>query len=211
MIAHGDQRSRRDDEGDVGDVGRVLRLADHARLKVADAVLGVIGLGRLGVVGVGPGRDRRADIVLDLLVLLDGRLDQVDPDRARPGSPPPDRELVATRWRRPCGGSMDGVWTTIKRYSRIPGPKWRRTASYHSDDTMRSPFRHTRDCSRSTHQRRGLLAQGLRGLQPDPEVSERPRDRADQFGVARTPARRSAGRGCSRSRPAHGRQPARPP
>ena len=82
MITHGDERRRRDDEGDVGDAGRVLRLARARCLKIADAVFGVMGFGRLGVVGIGASRNRRADEMLDLLILLDGRLDQVYPDRA---------------------------------------------------------------------------------------------------------------------------------
>ena len=122
MITHGHERRRRDDEGDVGDAGRVLRLARHACLKIADAVFGVMGFGRLGVVRIGASRNRGADEMLDLLILLNGRLDQVYPDRSfrdrvgriqdparkRGGLPRPSRRIVNDDQAllpspRPCG------------------------------------------------------------------------------------------------------------
>ena len=81
MIPHGDERGRRDDEGDAGHVGRFLRFADEERMQVAHAVLRIMRLGRLGIIGIGLGRHGHADELLNLPILLDRRLDQVDPDR----------------------------------------------------------------------------------------------------------------------------------
>src|ERR1700757_2343775 len=39
-------------------------------------------LGRFDIIGIGLGRHRRADELLNLTILLDRRLDQVDSDRA---------------------------------------------------------------------------------------------------------------------------------
>ena len=76
------ERGWRDHERDARNVGRVLRLADDASMQIAHAVLRIMRLGRLGIVGIGPRRHGRADVLLNLLILLDRRLDHVDPDRA---------------------------------------------------------------------------------------------------------------------------------
>jgi hypothetical protein len=83
MIAHGDERGWRDDEGDAGHVGRVLGLADEERVQVVHAVLRIMRFGRLGKIRVGLGRHGRADELLNFPILLDRRIDQVDPDSAR--------------------------------------------------------------------------------------------------------------------------------
>ena len=81
IIAQGGEALRREDEGDLDHVGRILSLADDAGVQVADPVLGVIGFGRRDEIGVGVRRHPAAEKALDLLVLLRGRLEHVDPDR----------------------------------------------------------------------------------------------------------------------------------
>ena len=83
MIPHGDEHGRRNDEGDAGHVGRILWFADEERMQVVHAVLRIMRLGRLGIIGIGLGRHGHADELLNLPILLDRRLDQVDPDRGR--------------------------------------------------------------------------------------------------------------------------------
>jgi hypothetical protein len=83
MIAHGDERFRRDDECDAGNVRRILRFAGHAGMQVAHAVLRIMRLGGLGIVRIGLRGDRRADELLHHAILLDRRRDEVDPDGAR--------------------------------------------------------------------------------------------------------------------------------
>ena len=75
MIAHGDERGRRDNEGDTCHVWRVLGLADEERVQVAHAVLRIMRLGQLGKIGVDLGRHGRANELLNLPILLDGRID----------------------------------------------------------------------------------------------------------------------------------------
>jgi hypothetical protein len=82
IVAHRDQRGRRQNEGDAGNVWRVFRFADEAAVQVAHSVLGVIGFGRLGEIGIGARRHFATEKELDLLVLAGGRLDHVEPHRA---------------------------------------------------------------------------------------------------------------------------------
>ena len=83
IVADGDERFRTKDEGDASDVRRILGLADHAGVQVANAILGVIRFRGFGEIGIGARRHFAAKIALYLLVLIQGRLDHVDPDRAR--------------------------------------------------------------------------------------------------------------------------------
>ena len=145
-----------------------------------------MGLGRLGVVGVRAGRDRRADICLDLLVLLDGRLDHVDPDRALRDRLRRLEDLRETgdglRRRR-----RTDVWTTIKRYS--PN-SWSHvavdTAHISSGDTTRlavPPYAGLLPVNAAAA--RPPRAGRRRSAARKPEVGERLRDGDDEFGVAR--------------------------
>ena len=83
IVAQGDERLRREDEGDLRDVRRILSLADYAGVQVANAILGVIRFRGFGEIGIGARRHFAAKIALYLLVLIQGRLDHVDPDRPR--------------------------------------------------------------------------------------------------------------------------------
>ena len=81
VIAYRHQRLVGEDEGHIRqqrDDG--VGLADDPRGHVARAVLGIDDLGRLEIVHLLARRDRDAQMLLDPLVLLGRRIEQVDPD-----------------------------------------------------------------------------------------------------------------------------------
>ena len=155
MIAHGDQRRRANDERDAGDVGRVLRFADEEGVQVANAILRIVRFRRLGIVGIGLGRHGRADELLNPLILLHRRFDEIDPDRAlrdrlvRPEAPAHNRGnagAVLSR-RRLCdrmdndqsGALLTGVHVRLSRATVVASIMPRKRGAFHS--IVRRQFR----------------------------------------------------------------------
>ncbi len=84
VVAHRGELVVAQDEGDAGE-HRVVGIdpAQQSPGHVAGAVLDIEEFRGLDVLHLLPGRDRDAEERLDLVVLLAGRLDQVDPERVR--------------------------------------------------------------------------------------------------------------------------------
>ena len=83
VVAHGGEAMAGEDKGDRGGLGRGVRLAHQRRRHVAGAVLDIEPAGDLDLLHFFARRHRDAEKLLDQIVFLHGRRDQIDPHGRR--------------------------------------------------------------------------------------------------------------------------------